>query len=140
MIDALLPSRPRRSVNLTPLIDVVFILLMFFMLTSTFSQWRSVELLAPVASQTPSAQVAHILILGADESLHLDGSNLPASHYSDISNDTFPAIAADEPLVIVPTADATIQAIVSSMEKLQSLGYTKVSLGNVSKSGSDANL
>lgn len=131
MIDALLPCRPRRSVNLTPLIDVVFILLMFFMLTSTFSQWRSVELLAPVASQAPSADIASILVLGADDTLRLDGSNLFAQHYNDTRNNTFPALLADKPLVIVPEADATVQAIVSTMEKLQFLGYTKVTLGNV---------
>ena len=138
MIEALLPSRPRRSVNLTPLIDVVFILLMFFMLTSTFTQWRSVELLTPVASQAPSAQVAHVLVLGADDSLRLDGSTTHLSHYLDINTETFPTLVADEPLVIVPEANTTVQAMVSTMERLQFLGYSKVSLGNVLEGGRDA--
>lgn len=38
-----LPVRHRKLISLTPLIDVVFILLLFFMLTSTFLQWRALE-------------------------------------------------------------------------------------------------
>ncbi|OOC09384.1 ExbD/TolR family protein, partial [Thioalkalivibrio halophilus] len=39
-------GRPRRRnlISLTPLIDVVFILLVFFMLASSFLDWRAVEL------------------------------------------------------------------------------------------------
>ncbi|MEM6972932.1 MAG: biopolymer transporter ExbD [Pseudomonadota bacterium] len=41
-----LASRPRRRlrISLTPLIDVVFILLVFFMLASSFLDWRSITL------------------------------------------------------------------------------------------------
>ena len=34
----------RRAVSMTPLIDVVFLLLLFFMLTSTFSKFGEIEL------------------------------------------------------------------------------------------------
>ena len=33
-----------RLISLTPLIDVVFILLVFFMLASSFLDWRSIDL------------------------------------------------------------------------------------------------
>ena len=39
------PAAPaRKLIGLTPLIDVVFILLLFFMLTSSFFQWQSLDL------------------------------------------------------------------------------------------------
>lgn len=38
--------RPRAKISLTPLIDVVFILLVFFMLASNFLDWREVRLSA----------------------------------------------------------------------------------------------
>lgn len=39
-------NRPRRrpSINLTPLVDVVFILLVFFMLAFSFMEWRAIDL------------------------------------------------------------------------------------------------
>ena len=42
-IDSGAPPR-RRLISLTPLIDVVFILLVFFMLASSFMEWRLVDL------------------------------------------------------------------------------------------------
>jgi biopolymer transport protein ExbD len=36
--------RRRRLISLTPLIDVVFILLVFFMLASSFMEWRLIDL------------------------------------------------------------------------------------------------
>ncbi len=41
---------PRRRLSLTPLIDVVFLLLVFFMLSSSFIHWRRVDLQAGVES------------------------------------------------------------------------------------------
>lgn len=38
------PPRRRLSISLTPLIDVVFILLVFFMLASQFADWKAYEL------------------------------------------------------------------------------------------------
>ena len=46
------PRRRRASVSLTPLIDVVFILLIFFMLASSFMDWRSLDLGTPVQATT----------------------------------------------------------------------------------------
>lgn len=38
-------AKPKRAlIGLTPLIDVVFILLVFFMLVSSFTQWRTITL------------------------------------------------------------------------------------------------
>lgn len=47
-------SKPRRkqAISLTPLIDVVFILLLFFMLTSSFVPWRIVGTPLSVASDS----------------------------------------------------------------------------------------
>lgn len=45
------PQRPRRQLSLTPLIDVVFLLLLFFLITSTFARFADLE----VARQTTTA-------------------------------------------------------------------------------------
>ncbi|MBK6278385.1 MAG: biopolymer transporter ExbD [Gammaproteobacteria bacterium] len=37
------PPCPRSRISLTALIDVVFILLLFFMLTTQFTRWRSLD-------------------------------------------------------------------------------------------------
>ena len=42
-------ARPRPMINLTPLIDVVFLLLIFFMLTSTLVTVNALDILLPKA-------------------------------------------------------------------------------------------
>lgn len=59
--------RRKRNINLTPLIDVVFILLVFFMLASSLTDWRSIQLATGTApaepGQAPTA-VIHITAAG----------------------------------------------------------------------------
>ena len=50
------PSRNNRLVSMTPLIDVVFILLLFFMLVSNFQQWRGMPLNLAGQQNNPEQQ------------------------------------------------------------------------------------
>ncbi len=60
--------------NLTPLIDVVFLLLVFFMLTAHFVDEESMAIDLPQASSgtTPSETPYVNVILGADDSIRID--------------------------------------------------------------------
>lgn len=63
-------------VDLTALIDVVFLLLLFFVVTATFDATRSLEVTLPDssrASSLPAQAKARVLLLQADGSLSLDG-------------------------------------------------------------------
>jgi biopolymer transport protein ExbD len=69
--------RRKRSVSLTPLIDVVFNLLLFFMLASSLAKWSGLELAtgseSASADDTPAADV---YLLGAGE-LRYEGERYP---------------------------------------------------------------
>lgn len=120
-------QRKARRISLTALIDVVFILLMFFMLTSTFSQWKSVDFHSPVASNEPSADQPALWVLAVDGSLRsVDDSRLIAAGKAIDPS----AFAADAVLVLLPEADASVQTIVTRLEELKGLGLT-VTLGGV---------
>lgn len=57
------PRKPRNALSMTSLIDVIFLLLLFFMLTSTFTRFAEVPLsggaagINSTASETPPALV-----------------------------------------------------------------------------------
>ena len=53
---ALAVTRKRRRASITSLIDVIFLLLLFFMLASTFSKFSEVELATVTPSSTSSQQ------------------------------------------------------------------------------------
>jgi biopolymer transport protein ExbD len=68
-----LASRPLQGFDISPLIDVVFILLIFFMVSSTFDRDQKLELQRPRAA---SAVVAHNKMLRVyidrDQQIHVD--------------------------------------------------------------------
>ena len=54
--------RRRRPLSLTSLIDVIFLLLLFFMLSSTFTRFASVEITGGPASAAPSSTPPDVMI------------------------------------------------------------------------------
>ena len=123
----MLYRRRRQSISLTALIDVVFILLMFFMLTSTFTRYKAVDFQAPVAAATETdAEQPQRVILRPDGSLRLENGTVIAAEEVP-SVDSF---EAGRPLVVLPEGDSSVQAMVTSLEKLKGLGLA-VTLGRV---------
>lgn len=118
----------RRAVSLTALIDVVFILLMFFMLTSTFSRWKAVDFHFPVAgpelSPELSSQQPQAMILHANGALSLNGRPFSVSPPGDSGG-----LDATRPVVVFPEADTRLQMIISAFEQLQAAGIGGASLG-----------
>lgn len=74
------PAQPRRRlIGLTPLIDVVFILLLFFMLASTLTRPQAVPLAAPHSEPARhDRQPALLLRIQADGRLDLNGEPVAA--------------------------------------------------------------
>lgn len=64
--------RPRTGPNLTPLVDVVFLLLLFFMLTSHFVQDEVVELDLPEAESGAFKDEVLQVVLREDGKIFLD--------------------------------------------------------------------
>ena len=114
----------RRAVSLTALIDVVFILLMFFMLTSTFSRWKAVDFHFPVAGPESSSQQPQAMILHANGALSLNGRPFAVSPPGDSGG-----LDATRPVVVFPEADTRLQIIISAFEQLQAAGIGGASLG-----------
>ena len=66
-------ARRRQLISLTPLIDVVFSLLVFFMLASSFLDWRSIDLNTPGTNQSGERLEGSLLIDIRPEGLRLGG-------------------------------------------------------------------
>ena len=71
----------RRALSLTPLVDVIFLLLLFFMLTSTFSRYGEIEIAAASGGGSNPADRMQFLQLGEDR-LRLAGQEVAMSALS----------------------------------------------------------
>ncbi|WP_418591781.1 ExbD/TolR family protein [Ponticoccus sp. (in: a-proteobacteria)] len=67
----------RRRLSMTSLIDVIFLLLLFFMLSSTFSKFAEVDLAAAGSGATPSTDARPMFLSLAPDSLRLNGTDHP---------------------------------------------------------------
>ena len=70
--------RPEVSINLTPLIDVVFLLLIFFMVSTSFSELTQLVVDLPEAEGAPaSADSTVLLVVDVQGNMTLDGEPVP---------------------------------------------------------------
>ena len=102
----------RRTVSLTALIDVVFILLLFFMLTSTFSTFGEIELNPPTGGQAqPGESIERSFLQVSPDGLILNGT---AIELDDLAGE----IEADIVLVSLDD-DVTSQRLVDLLALLR---------------------
>lgn len=124
-----LPARPPpRAISLTPLIDVVFILLLFFLLASQFQQWRTLTVNAPAAARQPVGEARAMLIR-----VHDDGSvdlNGDAVSQAELRAALGGHLVQDPELSVVvqPSADVALQPLVSVIDQIVAAGVTELSL------------
>ena len=70
--------RPEVSINLTPLIDVVFLLLIFFMVSTSFSELTQLVVELPEAEGMPATvETAVVLSIDATGNMALNGAPVP---------------------------------------------------------------
>ncbi|MBC9245984.1 biopolymer transporter ExbD [Paracoccus sp. 11-3] len=98
--------RRRRSLSLTSLIDVIFLLLLFFMLSSTFSRFAEVEFASASAGGAASTAPPVFLSLAAG-SLRLNGAEAAMDSLSDTLTQHR---TGDDPLRVVVAAQADVTA------------------------------
>ena len=121
-------TRRRALVSLTPLIDVVFILLVFFMLASSFLDWRAIDLAPPgEAASTVATQSAAMLIDITEDGLRLGGQSIElAALLMRVQQQL--AGKADQAVVLRPAAGIPLQQVITLLDRLSDIGVTRLSL------------
>jgi|TARA_B110000503_G_scaffold23817_1_gene37318 biopolymer transport protein ExbD len=126
--------RPQRdnSINLTPLIDVVFLLLIFFMVTTTFTRESRMLISLPEAEaeSLPNEQVTVELVVSKEGSYAVNGQSLINRDIKTIMAALKDASAGDNemPLVITADAQSTHQAVITAMDAAGRLGFKTLNI------------
>lgn len=117
--------RSRVVLSLTPLIDVVFILLVFFMLVSQFTQWRAVEMLPEAALGTQlTDQAPKLITVDATGVFTVEGRRaLTAYNAAELVQ---ASLSPGQAVSVRPLQGAAIQPVVSVVEALTSEGIDNV--------------
>jgi len=95
---------PNVHIDVTPLIDVVFLLLLFFMLSSVFRSSPAIDIKLPVSGSATKSEVTSLRIVVADEShVWVDGK---ATDLANLGQMIVPLLAGRD----LAKLDATLEA------------------------------
>ena len=124
--------REELSINITPLIDVVFLLLIFFMITTTFNRENRLQLTLPKTQiELMKIQPAQIeIVVAKDGKYTVNGRGL-----LDRRTETLRQVLELEsqgdinmPILLIADAEATHQSVISAMDAVGQSGFFRLNI------------
>lgn len=125
------PQSEEISINLTPLIDVVFLLLIFFMVSTTFTKETQLKVDLPQATTDQVAQLDRLeIIIKADGSYAINDKALVNAQPKTLRAALLKESGGDlaTPLKVSADASTPHQAVITAMDVAANLGFSQLSL------------
>lgn len=120
------------GVNLTPLIDVVFLLLIFFMVSTTFTKETHLEIDLPeaVGDQQPVSKQQIEVVVDQQGNFTVNGQVLVNKQLETLTRaiERESAGKTDLPFIITGDSNANYQSIVSVMDVAGKMGFVNLSM------------
>lgn len=129
------------SVNLTPLIDVVFLLLIFFMVSTTFTRETRLDVTLPQATGVPQAQKENQVevVVSSTGTYRVNGEQLTRSDTATLRTVLLRLgeEGTDMPFTITADAEASHQSVVRVMDVAGQVGFTNINITTREPGGDD---
>lgn len=127
------------DLNITPLIDVVFLLLIFFMVSTTFEQTSKLKIDLPEASAKAEQQESNKIVVGIDVKgrFYINDRQLVNTQLKTLKI-ALMKVAGDKkniPVVLRADAKTPHQSVVTAMDAAAQVGLTRLSISTLETSG-----
>jgi biopolymer transport protein ExbD len=136
-------EREDPEIQMIPLVDVILLLLIFFMVSSTFSYEGRLKVQLPEASAVPSAPSASdpiIVTVTAQGAYRVNERSL-INNSPDTLRSALLKVAGSgrqAPITIRADARATHQAVVTAMDVAGRLGFSQINIATVGENGGES--
>lgn len=116
-----------KNVDMTPMLDIVFILLIFFIVTTSFTKENGLEMKRPSASGTPCAENCPkpmVLSINSDDVISMDDRIIA----SEAISANLQAKLAEDPrsgLIIKVHDEASNLALLTAVDQAKSVGVNR---------------
>ncbi|RKZ48596.1 MAG: biopolymer transporter ExbD [Gammaproteobacteria bacterium] len=125
------PKQPEElDLNITPLIDVVFLLLIFFMVSTTFDHESEVNITLPKASKEIAQAKPDAINVAIDNEsrIFINKKELVNSQISTIKEALYDISAdlEDAPIIISADEETPYQIVIRTMDAARQLGLIKI--------------
>lgn len=122
-------QKKNTEINVAPLIDIVFLLLIFFMLTSEFTDFKTIDMISPNKSNTTiqKSELPIVINLSANGTIEIDNVNVDLMDLSSTVKDKLMNSKNDK--VIISTLNETkINLLINIVDAIRSLGIENIAL------------
>ena len=124
------PDEP--EINLVSLIDVVFCLIIFLVVTTTFDHRSALKIVLPTTQSSAEVEAAEPLTILVDaDGRFFIGSNEVLKRDATSLREAIARVAGtdrERPVVVRADARADTQALITAMDALGQLGFTRISI------------
>jgi len=135
-------ARAEALINLTPLIDVIFVLLLFFVVSTTFNKPNQIKINLPEVTNNTVAETSAndleisisadgIYLVNGKSLAMQDAKNLTAAIQQQAGNNTSQAV------IITADANTAHQAVITAMDVVGKLGFSKIRITTIYSANSD---
>jgi len=128
-------AREEMELNLTPLIDVVFLLLIFFMVSTTFDQQSEIAIALPESSSEPVTEKKQELVITIDAKgrYFVNQEEVVSSRVDILRGAIFSAAEGTEQPQVIIHADRQTphQAVIGAMDALRQLGFNHLTFATL---------
>ena len=132
------PSREEPEINLTSLIDVVLLLLVFFMITTSFVRQSKIGIRLPEASNTEivaeAPETEPLVIAVTAQGTYLVNGRVLLDNRPETLDAAIRMLAGDNlggQVTVSADAEASHQAVITAMDVAGKLGYDEISISTV---------
>ena len=119
--------------DLTPMLDVVFILLIFFIVTSTFIKETGIEINRPDTQTAEMKKTVSLLVaVGADNSIWIDKKQVDIRNVRPMME----KLHAENPkggLVIQADSASKVENVLAIMESARAIGIIQIAIASEQK-------
>jgi biopolymer transport protein ExbD len=118
------------EINLVPMIDVLLVILIFLMITTTYSKFSELEINLPEAASDKPIERTDVIDIGitAGGGYMINGTSVKSPTTETLSNALRTAAGErpDPAIVIHADAQATHQSVITVMEAARLAGYSHI--------------
>jgi biopolymer transport protein ExbD len=117
------------EINVAPLIDVVFLLLIFFMLASEFTDFKTIDMISPNQSSKdiPKTNLPIIVNLSKDGIITIDNKDVNLNNLAQIVEKKLNNKKENKIVISTPN-ETKINILIKIVDRIRSLGIENIAL------------
>ena len=123
------------SIEITPLIDIVFLLVIFFVVTSKVgeSQFLSLDLPKTESFDYKTVQTSNEIVISNDGSIYINDKLININNMDNLEQEIFELNNNDELLILSAESESLHVWVITVMDMLNKYGFNEIQIRTIEK-------